>query len=139
MPSNHPQDSIPRSQQPSLNSIISDLKSQTQIQSRYTLHRTNRNAQQRAKLLSPDFAGVTPDEILAKLEKPEEYPGYEDPRHCLVFWARPTMAVRELIGEVQRRLREAAPSEFSSCFVSILMDVGSSGLLLVSFSLPSTH
>jgi hypothetical protein len=32
----------------------------------------------------------------------------------LVFWARPTQVVRELIGEVQRRLKEAAPSEFIS-------------------------
>ena len=88
-----------------------DLTSQqTQIQSRYNTHRANRNAQQRAKLLSLDFSGVTIDEILAKLEDPTVEPGFQDWRNCLVFWARPPQKVRSLIGEVQRRLLEAAPS-----------------------------
>ena len=83
---------------------------QTQIQARYDTHRTNRNNQQRAKLLAPDFPGVTIDEILARLENPSSYPGYQDPRNCLVFWARPPKHLRSLIAEVQRRLLEVAPS-----------------------------
>ncbi|KXT18392.1 hypothetical protein AC579_8184 [Pseudocercospora musae] len=82
----------------------------TKIQERYSNHRVNRNAQQKEKLLAKDFPGVTIDEILMKLETPDKYPGYEDPRHCLVFWARPTADVKKLIAEVQRRLREAVPN-----------------------------
>jgi hypothetical protein len=70
----------------------------------------NRNAQQRTKLLSPDFQGVVVDEILAKLEGPSIEPGFKDWRHCLVFWARPPQAVRSLISEVQQKLLKVAPS-----------------------------
>ncbi|KAK3652120.1 hypothetical protein LTR56_005251 [Elasticomyces elasticus] len=80
-----------------------------QIQTRYNTHRNNRNAQQQAKLLSPDFHGVTIDEILAKLEDPTIEPGFKDWRHCLVFWARPPVKVRELIGKVQEKLLDVAP------------------------------
>ena len=86
------------------------IAEQAQIQARYNTHRTNRNAQQRAKLLAPDFPGVTVDEILAKLEDPQGHPGFEDWRHCLVFWARPPQRVRSLIAEIQRRLLKDAPS-----------------------------
>ena len=82
---------------------------QAQIQSRYSTHRSNRNAQQKQKLLSRDFQGVTPDQILIKLEDPARFPGFRDHRHCLVFWARPPQAVKNLIQEVQTRLREAVP------------------------------
>ncbi|KAK5725536.1 hypothetical protein LTR15_003724 [Elasticomyces elasticus] len=81
-----------------------------QIQTRYNTHRNNRNAQQRAKLLSLDFLGVTIDEILARLEDPTIEPGFRDWRHCLVFWARPPMKVRDLIGKVQEKLLDVAPS-----------------------------
>lgn len=80
---------------------------QAQIQSRYSTHRTNRNTQQKQKLLSPDFQGVMPDQILTKLEDPAQFPGFQDHRHCLVFWARPPQAVKNLIQKVQARLREA--------------------------------
>lgn len=89
---------------------LSHMNLQAQIQARYNTHRTNRNAQQRGKLLDPSFPGVTIDEILAKLEDPSIEPGFKDWRHCLVFWARPTEKVRELIGEVQQRLQEVVPS-----------------------------
>ena len=79
-----------------------------QIQAMYDKHRTNRAASQRAKLLANDFPGVTVDEILARLEDKE--PGYQDPRHCLVFWARPPKAVRSLIAQVQQKLLQAAPT-----------------------------
>ncbi|KAG8623589.1 hypothetical protein KVT40_008565 [Elsinoe batatas] len=77
-----------------------------QIQARYETHRNTREGQQKAKLLSPEFDAVIVDETLLKLET---QPGFEDPRHCLVFWARPPKAVRSLIAEVQRRLKEVAP------------------------------
>ncbi|KAK4498224.1 hypothetical protein PRZ48_010881 [Zasmidium cellare] len=80
------------------------------IQAKYNTHRTNRNAQQKDKLLSPAFSGVIVDEILAKLENPKDHPDYKDPRHCLVFWARPTSQVKGLIAEVQSRLKEAVPN-----------------------------
>ncbi|KAK0848487.1 hypothetical protein LTS02_014053 [Friedmanniomyces endolithicus] len=82
----------------------------TQIQARYDTHRTNRNAQQRAKLLALDFPGVSVDEILAKLEDPSLEPGFTDWRHCLVFWARPPESVKSLIAEVQRRLVSVVPN-----------------------------
>ncbi|OTA39761.1 hypothetical protein BTJ68_00268 [Hortaea werneckii EXF-2000] len=82
----------------------------TRVQERYETHRTNRNALQRAKLLSPDFSGVTVDEILAKIEDPNGHPDFKDWRHCLVFWARPPGHIRSLIAQVQERLREVAPN-----------------------------
>ncbi|KAK5168995.1 uncharacterized protein LTR77_006304 [Saxophila tyrrhenica] len=80
----------------------------SQIQSRYNTHRTNRNTQQRAKLLTPDFSGVTIDEILAKLEHSSD--SFVDPRHCLVFWARPPTHLKTLISNIQQRLRDVAPN-----------------------------
>ncbi|KAK6434962.1 hypothetical protein LTR95_008851 [Oleoguttula sp. CCFEE 5521] len=77
----------------------------SKIQAVYEKHRTNRNAQQKAKLLAPNFPGVVIDEMLANLET-----GGEDWRHCLVFWARPPARIRELIAEVQRQLLLAAPN-----------------------------
>ncbi|KAK3669903.1 hypothetical protein LTR78_010214 [Recurvomyces mirabilis] len=82
----------------------------TAIQARYSTHRTARNAQQREKLLGADFAGVSVDEVLAKLEDPTIEPGFKDWRHCLVFWARPPQSVRDLIGEVQKKLLAVAPT-----------------------------
>ncbi|KAK5116889.1 hypothetical protein LTR62_006610 [Meristemomyces frigidus] len=79
------------------------------IQARYNTHRTTRNAQQRDRLLSFEFPGVTVDEILARLEDPTIEPGFKDWRHCLVFWARPPEGVRKLIAEIQRRVLTVAP------------------------------
>lgn len=53
---------------------------------------------------------MTVDEILAKLEDPSIEPGFKDPRHCLVFWARPTEKVRSLIAEVQKKLQDVVPN-----------------------------
>lgn len=50
---------------------------------------------------------MTIDETLLKLETE---PGYVDTRNCLVFWARPTPAVKSLIATIQQRLREVVPS-----------------------------
>lgn len=52
---------------------------------------------------------MTVDEILAKLESPQQ-PEYQDPRHCLVFWARPTERVKAVIKEVQEMLKTVAPN-----------------------------
>ena len=65
--------------------------------------------QQKARLLAADFPGVTIDEILAKLEDPSIEPGFDDWRNCLVFWARPPAAVRDLIAQIQQKLLKAAP------------------------------
>lgn len=86
---------------------------QQKIQATYLNHRSNRNAQQKTKLLSPDFPGVTVDEILANLEDPTQ-PDYKDWRNCLVFWARPTAKVRSMIAQVQAKLLEVAPCKYSS-------------------------
>lgn len=82
----------------------------TQIQSKYSLHRTSRNAQQKEKLLAADFPGVSIDPILQKLSNPTNELGYVDPRHCLVFWGRPTQKVKEIIHQVQQELLTVAPN-----------------------------
>ncbi|KAI5204652.1 hypothetical protein E4T42_01040 [Aureobasidium subglaciale] len=80
-----------------------------EIQARYETHRSNRGAQQKEKLSSPDFTGVTVDTILARLEDQTIEPGFADPRNCLVFWARPPPHVKSVIAEVQKRLKAVAP------------------------------
>jgi vesicle-fusing ATPase len=64
-------------------------------------------------MLAPDFPGVSIDPILLRLSDPTVEPGYVDPRHCLVFWARPTQKVKDLILQVQNQLQTVAPSTFS--------------------------
>jgi vesicle-fusing ATPase len=64
-------------------------------------------------LLDESFAGVSIDPVLAKLSYPSIEPGYVDPRHCLVFWGRPTTKVKDLIERVQHELSLVAPSELS--------------------------
>ncbi|KAK0733321.1 ureidoglycolate hydrolase [Lasiosphaeria miniovina] len=80
-----------------------------EIQSRYTAHRTARNLQQREKFLSSEFKGLNLDPVLLRIEDPEE-PGFQDPRNCLVFWARPPDHVLTLASHVQALLKNAAPS-----------------------------
>jgi hypothetical protein len=84
------------------------------IQARYSTHRTARNAQQKAKLLSPDFSGLILDPVLQKLEDPTIEPGFTDPRHCLVFWARPPAHIRSLVDNIQQELLKLAPSTFNT-------------------------
>lgn len=91
---------------------------QRQIQLHYARHRETRNEQQRAKLLSPDFAGFVIDPVLEKLIDQENNPGYEDPRNCLVFWARPPQRVRDIVDGIQRELREVMPSQYHSVFAN---------------------
>lgn len=86
------------------------IVSQAQIQARYELHRTTRNAQQKAAILAPDYKGVIIDEILRRLEDPTVEPGFEDPRHGIVFWARPPPHIKVLIAQIQERLKAVSPS-----------------------------
>ncbi|EAQ84685.1 hypothetical protein CHGG_08699 [Chaetomium globosum CBS 148.51] len=85
--------------------------SPAKIQSLYATHRSTRNAQQREKFLSLDFKQLNIDPILLRLEKPDVEPGFQDPRHCLVFWARPPNHVVKLACHVQTLLQKAAPSK----------------------------
>ncbi|KAL2039771.1 hypothetical protein N7G274_007630 [Stereocaulon virgatum] len=52
-----------------------------QIQNRYETHRETRNEKQKDKILAPDFSGFSIDPILEQLSRPDEYPGYVDPRN----------------------------------------------------------
>ncbi len=76
----------------------------------YSVHRVNRNAQQKAKFLAEDFTELIIDPFLLRLENPSIEPGFRDPRHCLVFWARPPDHIVRLATHVQNLLRAAAPS-----------------------------
>ncbi|KAF2747170.1 hypothetical protein M011DRAFT_468057 [Sporormia fimetaria CBS 119925] len=82
----------------------------SEIQARYNAHRTTRNAQQKTQLLSPAFKGVNIDPILLRLTDPAIEPGYADPRHCLVFWARPPQHLKDLILKIQKELQTVAPN-----------------------------
>jgi hypothetical protein len=82
------------------------------IQKLYDVHRTNREGQQNAILQGESFqtgGGLNLDTILQRLEDPTIEPGFLDPRYSLVFWARPPPSVKYLVGEIQKRLRAAAP------------------------------
>ena len=81
------------------------------MQARYTAHRTTRNSQQKAKMLDAGFSGPNIDPILLRLEDPTIEPGFVDPRHCLVFWGRPSQKIKALINRVQQELLAVAPSE----------------------------
>ncbi|KAL3486680.1 RNA ligase/cyclic nucleotide phosphodiesterase [Aspergillus germanicus] len=81
----------------------------TELQRLYETHRTNRNNQQRGKILSETFPGWSIDDILARLDGPSKEAGFVDPRNCLVIWARPPPAVREVIRFVQDELKSVAP------------------------------
>ena len=83
---------------------------QKRIQSRYQIHRQTRNDRQRTSILSNSFSGFLLDPILLKLDSPALYPGYIDPRNCLVFWARPPGHIRDLVGLLQQQLLTIAPS-----------------------------
>ncbi|KAJ5051515.1 uncharacterized protein L3040_001291 [Drepanopeziza brunnea f. sp. 'multigermtubi'] len=80
-----------------------------QVQIRYATHRDTRNAQQKEKLLSPEFTGLILDPILQRLVDPSIQPGYVDPRNCIVFWARPPAHIRSLVGQIQQKLLSLAP------------------------------
>ena len=84
---------------------------QVQMQALYTLHRSTRNDQQKARMLDREFLGPNVDPILLRLNDPNIEPGFVDPRHCLVFWGRPSEKIKVLIERVQRELLKVAPSK----------------------------
>lgn len=69
-----------------------------------------RLAEQKTKMLSLDFPGVIYDTILQKLYGDTLEPGYQDPRHCLMLWARPPDSIKHLIMMIQKKLLAMAPS-----------------------------
>jgi vesicle-fusing ATPase len=101
---------------PTIPVVFTDISGQAEIQKKYALHRSARNAQQKSKLLDASFAGVSIDHVLQRLSDPSIEPGYVDPRHCLVFWGRPTQKVKDVIERVQKELSSVASSEL--CFVT---------------------
>ncbi|CAK7263194.1 hypothetical protein SEPCBS119000_000362 [Sporothrix epigloea] len=80
------------------------------IQALYTTHRVLRNTQQRAKFLDPAFTEVLVDPFLVRIENPRIDPSFADPRHGLVFWARPPEHILQLAAHVQTLLKRAAPN-----------------------------
>lgn len=87
----------------------------------YSVHRENRNAQQKEKFLSPNFEELLIDPFLLRLENPEIEPGFIDPRNCLVFWARPPDHVLRLASHLQSELKKAAPGEFDILLVNLFV------------------
>ncbi|KAL9053810.1 MAG: hypothetical protein Q9162_004529 [Coniocarpon cinnabarinum] len=88
---------------------VSDNSAQV-LQALYEKHRVTRNAQQKAKILSPEFTGWTLDPFLVKLSGPHREPGYTDPRVNLTFWARPPSWIREIVRQLQEQLTKVAPT-----------------------------
>lgn len=90
---------------------------QKYVQKLYEAHRSNRNAQQANKLLSSEFAGMTLDAIFLRTIDSANDPNEVDQRHCLVFWARPPLAVRDLVEVIQSKLKLQSPrmSAYVSC------------------------
>ena len=66
--------------------------------------------EQKAKMLTSSFPGVICDPILQKLNDETLEPCFQDPRHCLVLWARPPNSIKMLIKKIQENLRILAPS-----------------------------
>ncbi|PLB47076.1 60S ribosomal protein L44 [Aspergillus steynii IBT 23096] len=88
----------------------------TEIQTRYETHRRDRNARFKTTLLSQDFKGWQTDEILRKLLAQEtqrsdsDSEGFVDPRHNLNCLALPPRHIRDLVAEIQRDIRDVAPT-----------------------------
>ncbi|KAF2445715.1 AAA-domain-containing protein [Karstenula rhodostoma CBS 690.94] len=80
------------------------------MQALYTTHRSTRNSQQKVRMLGKEFPGPNIDPILLRLSDPTVEPGFIDPRNCLVFWARPSENIKNLIERVQQELLAVAPN-----------------------------
>ncbi|GKT68349.1 hypothetical protein ColTof4_00772 [Colletotrichum tofieldiae] len=89
---------------------LMSVKPKAEIQALYHAHRTKRNEQQKQKFIATDFKELIIDPFLLRLENPEMEPGFQDPRNCLVFWARPPDHIVRLAAHVQALLRKAAPT-----------------------------
>ena len=106
-----------------------------EIQKRYQTHRTTRNAQQKAKMLDPSFDGFNIDPVLFKLINQTRYPGFNDPRHCFVFWARPPQPLRALIERIQERIRALVPRAYALNPIPLPFSFLGSGALELSATL----
>ncbi|GJC98164.1 hypothetical protein ColKHC_06990 [Colletotrichum higginsianum] len=71
---------------------------------------TKRNEQQKQKFIAPDYKELVIDPFLLRLENPKMEPGFQDPRNCFVFWARPPDHIVRLAAYVQALLKKAAPN-----------------------------
>ncbi|KAL2264914.1 hypothetical protein VTJ83DRAFT_7424 [Remersonia thermophila] len=80
------------------------------IRTLYDVHRKTRNSQQRERFLAAEFRGLDIDPVLLKLENPDVEPGFQDTRHCFVFWARPPEHILRLASHLQMLLKQAAPN-----------------------------
>ncbi|KAL4889759.1 60S ribosomal protein L44 [Aspergillus ambiguus] len=96
--------------------LIDSQDDPTRIQARYEHHRTDRNAQYKAKLLSPEFPGWQVDGTLSRLHAQEMNgtanggPPFKDNRNNLNFYARPPQHIRALVAEIQQDIRDVAPT-----------------------------
>ncbi|PKY05279.1 60S ribosomal protein L44 [Aspergillus campestris IBT 28561] len=96
--------------------LVESQHDPNQLQERYENHRSHRNAQYRTKLLSPAFPGWQADEILSKLHSQTTNPNHShdapfiDPRNNLNIYARPPQHIRDLVAEVQREIKQVAPT-----------------------------
>ena len=111
------------------------------MQARYNTHRTTRNSQQKLKMLDRKFPGPIIDPILLRLSDPTVEPGYVDPRHCFVFWGRPSAKIKNLINRVQQDLFTVAPSKCLLCSNDISIEENHSPSIVpsVAFTWLSSH
>ncbi|EAW25191.1 uncharacterized protein NFIA_106800 [Aspergillus fischeri NRRL 181] len=79
----------------------------SRIQAFYEAQWNELNSKATSKLLDDSFKGMQPDQILVDLLNK---PGYEDPRNVLCIWARPSVAVKELVLRCQSLLKEMSPN-----------------------------
>ncbi|KAJ7340746.1 RNA ligase/cyclic nucleotide phosphodiesterase [Mycena albidolilacea] len=91
--------------------IIQTCENNTvKIQTFYEEYRIARNAEQKAKFLSPAFEGASVDRILQRIVNPTLEPGFVDTRNAMVFIARPPERIKSLITECQQMLSEVVPN-----------------------------
>ncbi|KAJ7340742.1 RNA ligase/cyclic nucleotide phosphodiesterase [Mycena albidolilacea] len=91
--------------------IIQTCENNTvKIQTSYEEYRIARNAQQKAKFLSPAFEGASVDRILQRIVNPTLEPGFVDTRNAMVFIARPPEIIKSFITECQQMLSEVVPN-----------------------------
>ncbi|KAJ7817776.1 RNA ligase/cyclic nucleotide phosphodiesterase [Mycena olivaceomarginata] len=94
--------------------IIQTCENNTVSASKFKLptrnNRIARNAQQKAKFLSPAFEGASVDRILQRIVNPTLEPGFVDIRKAMVFIARPPERIKSLITECQQMMSEVVPS-----------------------------
>jgi hypothetical protein len=81
---------------------------QVKIEELYATTRSTRNVREKARIVDPNFEGWTVDGVLAQLES---NPGFIDKRNSVIITASPPAQIKELISDIQQRLRSVAPSK----------------------------